>query len=78
MGVTLVSRPEITVLFRGVWVLFTGRFLNHRSVMPYRTGKVEFESAAHAMIGIDGRMLGSANGAFTITVEQEVVNFIIP
>ena len=46
--------------------------------MPYRTGKVEFESAAHAMIGIDGRMLGSVQGAFTITVEQEVVNFLIP
>ena len=78
VDVTVVSHPEITQLFHGLWLLFTGRFLNHRNVMPYRTGKVEFESAAHAMIGIDGRMLGSANGAFTITVEQEVINFLIP
>lgn len=78
VDVTVVSHPEITQLFHGLWLLFTGRFLNHKNVMPYRTGKVEFESAAHAMIGIDGRMLGSVQGAFTITVEQEVVNFLIP
>jgi len=78
VDVSVVSHPEITQLFNGLWLLFTGRFLNHKNVRPYRTGKVEFESAAHAMIGIDGRMLGSAQGAFIITVEQEVVNFIIP
>lgn len=78
VDVSVVSHPEITQLFNGLWLLFTGRFLNHKNVRPFRTGKVEFESAAHAMIGIDGRMLGSAQGAFTITVEQEVVNFIIP
>ena len=78
VDVTVVSHPEITQLFHGLWLLFTGRFLNHKNVMPYRTSKVEFESAAHAMIGIDGRMLGSAKGAFAITVEQEVVNFLIP
>ena len=77
LDVTVVSHPEITQLFHGLWLLFTGRFLNHKNVRPYRTGKVEFESAAHAMIGIDGRMLGSAKGSFTITVVQEVVNFLI-
>lgn len=78
LDVSVVSHPEITQLFHGLWLLLTGRFLNHKNVKPFRTGKVEFESAAHAMIGIDGRMLGSARGMFTVTVEQEVVNFLIP
>ena len=78
VDVSIVSHTEITQLFHGLWLLFTGRFLNHRNVLPFRTGKVEFESAAHALIGIDGRMLGSVHGAFTITVEREVVNFLIP
>jgi hypothetical protein len=29
-------------------------------------------------MGVDGRLLGVPVGAYTITVEQEVINFLIP
>ena len=55
-----------------------GKFLNHRSVHPYRTQKVDVLQADHAMVGIDGRMMNTPVGAFTVSVEQEVINFLIP
>ena len=36
------------------------------------------EEARHALVGVDGRLLGTPEGAYTITVEQEVLNFLIP
>lgn len=79
VDVSIVSHAEITQLFHGLWLLFTGRFLNHRHVLPYRTRKVEFlETSRHALVGVDGRLLGKTQGAFTVTCEQEVVNLIIP
>lgn len=35
--------------------------------------------ADHALVGVDGRMIsGSPVGPFKITVDQEVVNWILP
>ena len=53
-------------------------WLNHKSVHPYRTQEVVVEEAAHAMIGVDGRLMNTPKGPYRITVEQEVVNFLIP
>ena len=36
------------------------------------------EEAKHALVGVDGRLLGVPVGAYTITIEQEVINFLIP
>ena len=30
------------------------------------------------MVGIDGRLMNTPKGMFSISVEQEVLNFIIP
>ena len=65
-------------VFAGLWLLLTGRFLNHRSVHPYRTHEVEVLEAKHALVGIDGRLLGTPVGPYRINVEQEVINFLIP
>ena len=55
-----------------------GKFLNHRSVHPYRTREVEVNEASHALIGIDGRLMHTPKGTYKITVVQEVINFLIP
>lgn len=55
-----------------------GKFLNHKSVHPYRTREVEVFDAQHALIGIDGRLMNTPVGSFQITVIQEVINFLIP
>jgi diacylglycerol kinase family enzyme len=65
-------------IFAGLWLLVTGRFLDHRSVHPYRTREVTIEEAKHAMVGVDGRLVGTPVGPYRITIEQEVVNFLIP
>lgn len=79
LDVSVVYQPQkIAHLFAGLWLLVTGRFLNHRSVHPYRTRKVELTDTSRARVGIDGRLLGRLEGAYRITVEQEVVNFLIP
>jgi hypothetical protein len=36
------------------------------------------EEAKHALVGVDGRLIGTPVGSYRITVEQEVLNFLIP
>lgn len=78
VDVSVVVSTGIVQLLEGFWLLFTGRFLNHRGVCPYRSRKVDIIKAYQALVGIDGRLLGRLSGECSITVEQEVVNFIIP
>ncbi len=78
LDVSMVYHAEVLQVFAGLWLLITGRFLNHRSVHPYRTREVVVEEAKHARVGVDGRLLATPVGAYRITVEQEVVNFLIP
>ncbi len=78
LDVSLVYHTEVLQVFAGLWLLITGRFLNHRSVHPYRTRELEVVEAKYAQVGVDGRLLGVPVGSYRITVEQEVVNFLIP
>ncbi len=78
LDVSMIYHTEIVQVFAGLWLLITGRFLNHRSVHPFRTREVRVEEARHAMVGVDGRLLGTIEGPYRITVEQEVINFLIP
>lgn len=78
LDVSVVYHPELLQLFAGLWLLLTGRFLNHRSVHPYRTREIIIKEAHHALVGIDGRLIGTPVGPYRISVEQEVINFLIP
>ncbi len=78
LDVSVVYHPQVMQLIEGLWLLVTGRFLNHRSVHPYRTTEVVVEEARKAMVGIDGRLIKTPVGEYRIQVEREVVNFLIP
>ena len=78
LDVSMVYHTEALQLIAGLWLLVTGRFLNHRSVHPYRTREVRVDEAKHALVGVDGRLIGTPVGPYRITVEQEVINFLIP
>lgn len=78
LDVSVVYNPQVTQLLAGIWLLLTGRFLNHRSVHPYRTEEVCVTEASHAMVGVDGRLISTPVGAYKINVEKEIVNFLIP
>ena len=78
LDVSVVYHPELLQLFAGFKLLLTGRFLNHRSVHPYRTRELTVEEAKHALVGVDGRLIGTPVGSYRVDVEQEVINFLIP
>ncbi len=78
LDVSVVYHPEVMQLVEGFYLLITGKFLNHRSVHPYRTRKVEVLEASSAMVSVDGRLMKTPVGEYTIEVEQEVINFLIP
>ena len=78
LDVSVVYHPEMTQLIEGFYLLLTGKFLNHRSVHPYRTQEVTVHEAVKALVSIDGRLMKTPVGGYKINVVQEVVNFIIP
>ena len=78
LDVSVVFHPEMAQLFEGIYLFIRGKFLNHKSVHPYRTQKIEIDEANKALVGIDGRLMRTPAEPFTITVEQEVINFLIP
>ena len=78
LDVSVVYHTGILQVFAGLWLLVSGRFLNHRGVHPYRTKEVRVEEAKHALVGIDGRLMSTPVGAYHIDVQQEVINFLIP
>lgn len=78
LDVSVVYHPEMTQLFEGFYLLITGKFLNHHNVHPYRTREVIVNEAVRALVSIDGRLMKTPAGAYKITVEQEVINFLIP
>ena len=78
LDVSVVYHPEVVQLIEGLWLLITGRFLNHRSVHPFRSTEVFVDEAKHALVGVDGRLMKTPVGPFRVSIEQEVVNFLIP
>lgn len=78
LDLAVIFDPKLLQLFSGLWLLISGRFLNHRSVHPYRTRELVVEEARHALVGIDGRLLSQPVGQYVINVEPEVINFLIP
>ena len=75
---SVVYHTGMMQLFAGLWLLITGRFLNHRSVHPYRSREVFIEEAKHARVGVDGRLLGILDGSYRISIIPEAINFLIP
>ena len=78
LDVSVVYHPHVTQLIEGFYLLYSGKILNHRDVHPYRTREVVVEKAHKASIGIDGRLMNAPEGPFKVTVEPEVINFLIP
>lgn len=78
LDVSVVYHPEVVQLIEGLWLLISGRFLNHRSVHPFRTTEIIVNEAKKAMVGIDGRLMKTPVSPFRIDIEQEVISFLIP
>ncbi len=78
LDVSIVYQTEITQLLECIYLFWTGKLLNHRNVHPFRTRLLEIEDSSKAMVSVDGKMLPTPIGEYSITVEQEAINFLIP
>jgi len=78
LDVSVVYHPEVTQLIEGFYLLFTGKFLNHKKVRAYRTSRrIQFLDTHNATVSTDG-MVVAASAPFTIDILPEHINFIIP
>lgn len=78
LDVSVVSHPEISQMFEALWMLFRGRFLNHKKVKSYRTKAVDFYQSGKAMVSLDGAVWANVSAPMKVGIYQEYVNFIIP
>lgn len=78
LDVSVVYHPKMTQTFEGIYLFLRGKFLNHRSVHPYRTLEVKVEKAEDVLVGIDGRLMRTPVGPFRIMIEPAAINFLIP
>lgn len=78
LDVSVVSHPEITQLFEGLWMLIWGRFLNHKNVKAFRTRKVNFVDNGKASVSLDGELYQDAPTSFEVGIFPEWIDFIIP
>ena len=78
LDVSVVRNAPVLQLFAGIRLFLSRRFLMHRGVHPYRTRQVDIISAPTAPVALDGHYLGQLQGDYTVTVQAEQVNLIIP
>ena len=78
LDITLVSKPQISQIFQGLGLLFTGRFLSHRGINVWRTNKINFISTGHALLSIDGRVIHKPVTKLKVSILPSEINFIIP
>lgn len=79
LDVSMISHPELTSLFQGLWLLFTSRFLGHKNVKSWRTRNVKVEELPNNVkVSIDGWVIGNAEGEIEVGIQPESIDFIIP
>ena len=77
LDVSVVYNPKVKQFIEGLCLLVSGRFLNHKSVHPYRTRTLKIDSGK-ALVSVDGRVIDRPISEYRIQVEPEVINFLIP
>lgn len=79
LDVSIIACPEVRQLIEGLWMLFTGKFLSHKSVRSYRTQRtIKFNDIRKAAVSTDGIVQESIRAPFCVNILKEHVNLIIP
>ena len=78
LDVSVVYRPELLQLIKGLWLLVNGRLLNLKVVKPYRTHKVKILRSQNAAISLDGRQLYCDESPLDVRILPEALTLIIP
>lgn len=77
LDVTVVRHSALSEIVGGLYLFARGKILNHKRIMPYRSRTVEIEMPDDTPVSIDGHPMEPPHGSFKITVQQEIINFII-
>lgn len=78
LDVSAVTITQLSGMVMGFYLLLTGKFLKHKNVQPYRTQKIVFSEVQSIAVSVDGAMINTPKGEFTIDINKEVINFIVP
>ncbi len=78
LDVSAVTITQLSGMIMGFYLLLTGKFLKHKNVKPFRTRKIVFNEVQSIAVSVDGAMINTPKGEFTIDIREEVINFIIP
>lgn len=79
LDVTAASAPRLSGLAHGLWLLLSGRILNHNAVRVWRTRRLTLElPQAGAPVSLDGRFLTQRARHITVDILPEAIQFIIP
>ena len=78
LDVSVIYRPGLFQLVKGLWLLLQGRILNLKVVKPYRTRKVKVLRAMNAEVSLDGRMLLEHECPLKVRILPEAMTLIIP
>ena len=78
LDVSVVERPEMAQMMECLWMLYSGRFLNHKAVKSYRTRRVNFFNHGKATVSLDGAVWPEATTPTEVGIHPEWLNFIIP
>lgn len=78
LDVSAVTITQLSGIVMGFYLLLTGKFLKHRNVQPYRTRKIVFSEVQSNAVCVDGAMINTPKGEFSIDIQKEVINFIVP
>lgn len=77
LDITVVAPSQMRQTLTGVRLALSRRFLMHHGVQAFRTQSVTIH-APNADVAVDGRVVSSIRGEFTLTVIPETLNLIIP
>lgn len=78
LDVSAVTITQLSGIFMGFYLLLTGKFLKHKNVQPYRTQKIVFSEVQSIAVSVDGAMINTPKGEFTVDISKEVISFIVP
>ena len=78
LDVSVIYRPGLFQLVKGLWLLLQGRILTLKVVKPYRTRKVKVLRAMNAEVSLDGRMLLEHECPLKVRILPEAMTLIIP
>lgn len=81
LDVTVMRSALLTQVFTGIALFLSGRFLNHKQLLPYRCHDLEvvLPLKKDTPVSVDGRMVNVSKHHTTLNVDvyEEAINFII-